>query len=217
MICSPAAARPSPRDPRRISDSDAGSRPDRKPWLQSPCPGTRGATAATWVTNSTLTPRRSATSTGRCSKRTVAAAVADHHKTHGAGSIPAGLARWAEQTLRRKVHWCQQLASALRPSVHHKTGTADYTWQRPSRRQQPQDVALLACGAFRGDAAGSWPDDRARGSTHCDAAGSSRRRSRGRLVGDDHRSGRGSGWRAAAGPGAASRALRCGRGATGAC
>ena len=75
-------------------------------------------------------------------KRTVAAAVADHHKTHGAGSIPAGLARWAEQTLRPKVDWRQQLASALRSSVHHKTGTADYTWQRPSRRQQPQDVVL---------------------------------------------------------------------------
>ena len=30
----------------------------------------------------------------------------------------------------------------LRSSVHHKTGTADYTWQRPSRRQQPQDTVL---------------------------------------------------------------------------
>ena len=75
-------------------------------------------------------------------KRTVAAAVADHHKTHGPGSIPQGLARWAEQTLCPKVDWRQQLASALRSSAHHKTGTADYTWQRPSRRQQPQDLVL---------------------------------------------------------------------------
>ena len=75
-------------------------------------------------------------------KRVVATAVADHQKAHGAGSVPGGLARWAEQTLRPKVNWRQQLAAVLRSSVHHKTGTADYTWQRPSRRQQPQDTVL---------------------------------------------------------------------------
>ena len=75
-------------------------------------------------------------------KRVVATAVADHQKHRGAGSVPGGLARWAEQTLRPKVNWRQQLAAALRSSVHHKAGTADYTWQRPSRRQQPQDVVL---------------------------------------------------------------------------
>ena len=75
-------------------------------------------------------------------KRTVASAVADHRKIHGIGSVPRGLARWAQQTLRPTVNWRQQLASALRTSQHHKTGTADYSWQRPSRRQQPQDPVL---------------------------------------------------------------------------
>ena len=75
-------------------------------------------------------------------KRTVAAAIADHQKRHGAGSVPEGLARWAQQTLRPKVDWRQTLATALRHSQHHKAGTADYTWQRPSRRQQPQDPVL---------------------------------------------------------------------------
>lgn len=75
-------------------------------------------------------------------RRAVAAAVADHRKAHGTGTVPEGLARWAEQTLHPKVNWRQQLAAALRASLHHKTGTADYTWQRPSRRQQPQDLAL---------------------------------------------------------------------------
>ena len=75
-------------------------------------------------------------------KRAVAAAVADHQKAHGTGTVPEGLARWAEQTLHPKVNWRQQLAAALRSSVHYKTGTADYTWQRPSRRQQPEDLAL---------------------------------------------------------------------------
>ncbi|MYN66520.1 MAG: VWA domain-containing protein [Acidobacteria bacterium] len=75
-------------------------------------------------------------------KRAVAAAVADHQKAHGPGNVPEGLARWAQQTLHPKVDWRQQLAAALRSSVHHKTGMADYTWQRPSRRQQPQDLVL---------------------------------------------------------------------------
>ena len=75
-------------------------------------------------------------------KRTVASAVAEHRKVHGTGSVPQGLARWAQQTLRPKVNWRQQVASALRTSLHHKTGTADYSWQRPSRRQQPQDPVL---------------------------------------------------------------------------
>ena len=75
-------------------------------------------------------------------KRSVASAISEHRKIHGTGSVPAGLARWAQQTLRPKVNWRQQLAAALRTSVHHKTGTADYSWQRPSRRQQPQDPVL---------------------------------------------------------------------------
>ena len=75
-------------------------------------------------------------------KRAVANAVTDHHRHLGAGSVPAGLMRWAQQTLNPKVNWRQQLATALRSSVHHRSGAADYTWQRPSRRQQPQDVVL---------------------------------------------------------------------------
>ena len=75
-------------------------------------------------------------------KHAVAAAVADHQKHHGAGSVPEGLARWAQQTLHPQANWRQQLAAALRRSVHHRTGTADYTWQRLPRRQQPQEAIL---------------------------------------------------------------------------
>ena len=75
-------------------------------------------------------------------KHAVAAAIADHHKHNGAGSVPEGLARWAHQTLHPHVNWRQALAAALRRSAHHTTGAADYTWQRPPRRQQPQDLIL---------------------------------------------------------------------------
>ncbi|MCY4664934.1 MAG: VWA-like domain-containing protein, partial [Acidimicrobiaceae bacterium] len=75
-------------------------------------------------------------------KHAVAAAVADHHKHNGAGSVPEGLARWAQQTLHPKVNWRQALAAALRRSAHHTFGAAGSTWQRPPRRQQPQEVVL---------------------------------------------------------------------------
>lgn len=75
-------------------------------------------------------------------KRAVAAAVADHQQTCGAGSVPEGLARWAEQTLQPRVDWRRKLAAVLRSATHHKTGAADYTWQRLSRRQQPENPVL---------------------------------------------------------------------------
>ena len=75
-------------------------------------------------------------------KHAVAAAVADHQKHHGVGSVPEGLSRWAQQTLHPRINWRQALAAALRSAVHHKTGTADYTWQRPPRRQQPHEAVL---------------------------------------------------------------------------
>ena len=75
-------------------------------------------------------------------QRATALEVAVHRKAHGTDSVPDGLARWARQTLNPKVDWRQQLAAAVRTSVHHTAGTADYTWQRPSRRQQPHDRVL---------------------------------------------------------------------------
>ncbi len=75
-------------------------------------------------------------------KHAVATAVTQHRKHHGADSVPEGLQRWANQTLHPQINWQQQLATAVRTAAHHKTGTADYTWQRPSRRQQSHDPVL---------------------------------------------------------------------------
>ena len=75
-------------------------------------------------------------------RHAVATAVNEHRKHHGVDSVPEGLQRWANQTLHPQVNWQQQLAAAVRTAAHHKTGTADFTWQRPSRRQQAQDPVL---------------------------------------------------------------------------
>ena len=75
-------------------------------------------------------------------QRATALEVAARRKAHGTESVPDGLTRWAHQTLNPHVDWRQQLAAAVRASVHHTAGTADYTWQRPSRRQQPHEPVL---------------------------------------------------------------------------
>ena len=75
-------------------------------------------------------------------QRATASQVTARHQIHGIGSVPEGLAQWAQQTMHPTVDWRQQLAVALRTSTHHETGTADYSWQRPSRRQRPHYVVL---------------------------------------------------------------------------
>ena len=67
-------------------------------------------------------------------RRTVAEAVRDHVRANGIGSVPEGLERWADHTLDPKVDWRRALESAVRRGVHLRAGAADYTWQRPSRR-----------------------------------------------------------------------------------
>ena len=67
-------------------------------------------------------------------RRVVADAVRQHARAKGIGTIPAGLRRWADQTLDPKVDWRRALESAVRRGVHLRAGAADYTWQRPSRR-----------------------------------------------------------------------------------
>lgn len=75
-------------------------------------------------------------------RRTVAAAVREYQKNNGSGSVPEGLQRWAAQTLEPKVNWRRALAAAVRRGVHLRAGSADYTWRRPSRRDDPSDPVI---------------------------------------------------------------------------
>lgn len=69
-------------------------------------------------------------------KQATAVAVKDHAQRHGIGSVPAGMARWAEQrTTAPKVPWQQRLASLGRARVAFRAGAADYSFSRISRRQ----------------------------------------------------------------------------------
>jgi predicted metal-dependent peptidase len=50
------------------------------------------------------------------------------------GTVPAGLARWAERLLRPTVDWRRVLAAEIRRAVASVAGLVDYSYQRPSRR-----------------------------------------------------------------------------------
>jgi len=51
-----------------------------------------------------------------------------------AGDVPAGMLRWAEQTLAPKVDWRRLLAAELRRAVAEVAGAVDYSYRKPSRR-----------------------------------------------------------------------------------
>jgi predicted metal-dependent peptidase len=65
-------------------------------------------------------------------RRQVAAEILRHGRE--AGSVPAGLARWARQTMAPVVNWRTLLAAELRRAVADRAGAADYSYRRPSRR-----------------------------------------------------------------------------------
>lgn len=54
----------------------------------------------------------------------------------GRGTVPVGLARWAEEVLGTpRVPWQQKLARVTRSAVAYRPGAGDYRYDRPSRRQ----------------------------------------------------------------------------------
>ena len=62
-----------------------------------------------------------------------------------AGSVPAGLLRWARHTLTPAVDWRRLLAAELRRAIADRAGAADYSYRRPSRRAAVTgDVVLPA-------------------------------------------------------------------------
>jgi predicted metal-dependent peptidase len=76
-------------------------------------------------------------------RRQVASEILRHGRE--AGTVPAGLARWARQTLSPVVNWRTLLAAELRRAVADRAGAADYSYRRPSRRAAAAgDVVLPA-------------------------------------------------------------------------
>ncbi len=74
-------------------------------------------------------------------RRQVAQEVIAHGKQ--AGTVPAGLLRWAEEVLRPKVNWRAVLAAELRRAVAEVSGAVDYSYRRPSRRSAAAGSVVL--------------------------------------------------------------------------
>lgn len=70
-------------------------------------------------------------------RRSTAESIREHAASKSVGAVPEGLLRWAEAQLEPKVDWRKALSSALRRSLHHNAGAADYSWRRLPRRQRP--------------------------------------------------------------------------------
>ena len=74
-------------------------------------------------------------------RRQVAQEVVAHAKQ--AGHVPAGLLRWAQETLDPKVNWRALLAAELRRAVAQVGGAVDYSYRRPSRRSPVAGPVVL--------------------------------------------------------------------------
>jgi predicted metal-dependent peptidase len=74
-------------------------------------------------------------------RRQVAQEVIAHGKL--AGTVPAGLLRWAEEVLNPKVNWRAVLAAELRRAIAEVSGAVDYSYRRPSRRSAVAGPVVL--------------------------------------------------------------------------
>lgn len=68
-------------------------------------------------------------------KVSVAEAIKAHERKAGRGSVPAGIARWAEAALGpEKIPWTRKLKVAVRNALATIAGQVDFTYSKMSRR-----------------------------------------------------------------------------------
>lgn len=70
---------------------------------------------------------------GEIIRRQTAKDIQDYAKSRG--SVPAGLKRWADETLDSKVPWQQELAAIVRNAYAQAKGKVDYTYRKPNNRR----------------------------------------------------------------------------------
>jgi len=78
-------------------------------------------------------------------RRQTAQEIADHIQQHGRGTVPLGLAVWAEKLIAPpKVDWRKRLSALVKNAVAMASGSDDYTYLKRSRRQTMMRAALGA-------------------------------------------------------------------------
>lgn len=66
----------------------------------------------------------------------------------GQGNVPEHLARWAKEKLTPKIDWRKELASVMRNAVASASGSVDYSFSRPSRRQGQHKIGDIILPAM---------------------------------------------------------------------
>jgi len=74
-------------------------------------------------------------------RRQVAQAIREHARSRG--RVPGALERWAGLELEPLVDWRQEFAALLKVAISWMAGMEDYTFSRPSRRQDWSADVLL--------------------------------------------------------------------------
>lgn len=118
----------------RIAVEWAQSQPNDADQLSSECGSSSGGESRGYE----LPPEDdTAPSTARERQASVRDRVASDVASHRAdrGGVPGGLARWADSYLSPKVDWRKQLATRMRAVISNVAGRRNYSYQRPSRRQ----------------------------------------------------------------------------------
>lgn len=76
-------------------------------------------------------------------RRHVAEEIDTYIQRNGAGSVPAGMARFSQEALARpSVPWRDVLRTAVRRPLQIAAGVDDYTFARPNRRRRSGNVIL---------------------------------------------------------------------------
>ena len=78
---------------------------------------------------------------GQGQREQVAQEVIAHGKQ--AGTVPAGLLRWADEVLSPKVNWRAVLGAELRRAIAEVSGAVDYSYRRRSRRSAVAGPVVL--------------------------------------------------------------------------
>ncbi|SDF52311.1 Predicted metal-dependent peptidase [Thermoanaerobacter thermohydrosulfuricus] len=76
-------------------------------------------------------------------RKTVAEEIKNYERTHGRGSVPGYLSRWAEEKLKPKIDWRKELTATIRNTVANIAGMVDYSYSKPSRRQSVVNNIIL--------------------------------------------------------------------------
>jgi len=132
---------PPPKQPGESKGEGGGEGQGKGPSQESPgCGGSCGSCAGgddgdTGSEDAPDVPEPMNGPDQQTTRRQVASQIQEHARTHGRGTVPAGLQLWADNLMEPpKVDWRRALAAHVRNAIAMASGADDYSYTRVSRR-----------------------------------------------------------------------------------